>query len=406
MTILIQLASVPVLLAAWGVATYGEWLILSAIPLYVALSDLGFSAAAGNSMTMLEANGRRVEVIRLGRQLWSLVLVMTGAAILIAVAIGVLLGGIFRPDSAIPASEVRLVLTALFAQVAVANLSFVLDAWYRTARRYPLGVTLRQIGRLIEFGSLLVAVLLGAQPGGAAVAFLAGSIAGLALSWVALRRVVPWSTFRIERPDRTVFRSLLSPGLAFLAFPLSNAMSIQGLTLVVGATLGSSAVVVFTTTRTMTRVALQVMSSVNLSTWPELSRSIGSGHLDEARMIQRRAVQLSLMFSAALAIILAIIGPALHPCLDSWVGRSAHRLAGRPAACDGGERILVHPDYGTCGVEPTRANGCRLLSQHDSGRSPGRTAVACFRPGWCSHSPIGHRRRNVCLCISCRIACR
>ncbi len=325
MTILLQLVSVPVLLAAWGVSVYGEWLVLSAIPLYVALSDLGFSAAAGNSMTMLESEGRRDEAVRLGRHLWSIVLVMTAAAILIAIAIGVLLAGTFGPGSAIPTQEARLVLTALFAQVAVTNLSYALDAWYRTARRYPLGVTLRQIGRLLEFGAILAAVLLGAQPGVAAVAFLAGSVAGLALSWFTLRRVVPWSSFKVERPDRATFRNLLSPGLAFLAFPLSNTLSIQGLIIVVGATLGSTAVVVFSTTRTMTRVALQVMTSVNLSIWPELSRSIGSGRLDEARGIQRRAVQLSLVFSGSVVVILALIGPAL---IRAWT----HGLVDPPSA--------------------------------------------------------------------------
>ena len=40
LTVIIQLVSVPVLLGAWGVDVYGEWLILSAVPLYLALSDL------------------------------------------------------------------------------------------------------------------------------------------------------------------------------------------------------------------------------------------------------------------------------------------------------------------------------------------------------------------------------
>ena len=58
-TLLIQLVSVPVFLAAWGVPTYGEWLVLSAVPTYVALSDLSFSSVAGNSMVMLVAQGKR-----------------------------------------------------------------------------------------------------------------------------------------------------------------------------------------------------------------------------------------------------------------------------------------------------------------------------------------------------------
>ena len=298
-TLVIQLVSVPVLLAAWGVPTYGEWLVLSAVPTYVALSDLSFSSVAGNSMVMLVAQGKRTDAVTLGRRLWSIVTVMTGIAVLAAVAIALVFGGAFGSGAAIPASEAQIVLVALFLQVAVGNQYGVLDAWYRAGGRYPLSAALRHLGRLLEFGALMGAVLLGARPSTAAIAFLAGSVAGFGVSWVVLRRAVPWSTFRPERPHLQTFRELLAPGVAFMAFPIGNALSLQGFTIVIGATLGAAAVVVFSTTRTITRVALQAMGSINNSIWPELSRSVGGGRLDEARAILRRSVQLALAGLAA-----------------------------------------------------------------------------------------------------------
>ena len=38
-TAIIQLGSVPIFLHAWGAAKYGDWLLLSAIPSYLSLSD-------------------------------------------------------------------------------------------------------------------------------------------------------------------------------------------------------------------------------------------------------------------------------------------------------------------------------------------------------------------------------
>lgn len=309
-TLVIQLVSVPVLLAAWGVPTYGEWLILSAVPTYVALSDLSFSSVAGNSMVMLEAAGKHTDAVTLGRRLWSIVTMMTGIAVLAAVAIAVVFGGAFGSGAAIPASEAQIVLVALFLAVAVGNQYGVIDAWYRAGGRYPLGAALRQIGRLFEFGALMCAVLLGAPPSTAAVAFLAGSVAGFGLSWVVLRRAVPWFTLRPARPHLRTFRDMLPSGLAFMAFPIGNAMSIQGMTIAVGATLGAPAVVVFSTTRTVTRVVLQAMGALGNSIWPELSRAVGGGHLDEARMIVRRATQLSVAASLSLVLVLAVVGPA------------------------------------------------------------------------------------------------
>lgn len=95
-----------------------------------------------------------------------------------------------------------------------------------------------------------------------------------------------------------------------MAFPIGNALSVQGFTIVIGATLGAAAVVIFSTTRTITRIALQAMGSINSAIWPELSRSVGSGRFDEARAILRRSVQLALAGSLALVLGLALFGVA------------------------------------------------------------------------------------------------
>jgi O-antigen/teichoic acid export membrane protein len=307
-TLIIQLISVPVLLAGWGVPVYGEWLVLSAIPTYVALSDMSFSSVAGNSMVMLVSQDKRADAVVLGRRLWSIVTVTTAFAVLAAVAVALVFSGAFGNGAAIPDSEVRVVLVALFLQVAVGNQYGVLDAWYRAGGHYPLSISLRQLGRMLEFGALAGSVILGAQPGFAAISFLVASVVGFGVSWLVLRRVVTWSSFRPERPHLQTVRELLAPGIAFMSFPISNALSLQGLTIVIGATLGASAVVTFSTTRTITRLALHAMASINNSIWPELSRSVGGGHLGEARAILRRSVQVSLALSCSLVLILALFG--------------------------------------------------------------------------------------------------
>jgi O-antigen/teichoic acid export membrane protein len=309
-TALIQLVSVPLLLAHWGVATYGEWLILSAIPTYLGLSDLGFASAAGNSMTMLAANGRRSEAVAVGRQVWSFTSVTSGVVVVVAIVIGWAVAAGFGSEAAMSAPEARTVIAALFLQVAVSIQYGMLDAWYRAGGRYPLGVAMRQLGRLTEFGVMMVVVLRGGGPNEAAVAFLVASAAGFGLSSWVLLRTVPWSSFRPEWPASKTVRQMLGPGLAFMTFPLGNAISVQGFMIVIGATLGSTELVVWSTTRTLTRMALQLMSSINLSIWPELSRAIGSGNHELARAILRRAVQLSIVASLSLSALLALVGPA------------------------------------------------------------------------------------------------
>jgi O-antigen/teichoic acid export membrane protein len=370
-TLVIQIVSVPVFLGAWGVPTYGEWLVLSAVPTYMALSDLSFSAVAGNSMVMLEAAGKHADAVALGCRLWSIVTVTTGIVVLAAVAIALVFGRAFGSGAGIPASEAQIVLVALFLQVAVGNQYGVLDAWYRAGGRYPLSAILRQLGRLFEFGALMGAVLLGAGPGMAAIAFLAGSVVGFVVSWVVLRRAVPWATFRPERPHLQTFRELLAPGLAFMAFPIGNGLSLQGFTIVIGATLGAPAVVVFSTTRTITRLALQAMGSINNAIWPELSRSMGSGRLDEARAILRRSVQLALAGALSLVLGLALFGVAI-------IRRWTHGLVDPPVQLlfilllvIVANSMWVHALSSACRDEPAPTDGGCLPLRHDRGAARG-----------------------------------
>jgi O-antigen/teichoic acid export membrane protein len=47
-----QLLLTPLFFRHWGPGLYGEWLILSSVPAYLTMSDLGIGSAAGNEMTM------------------------------------------------------------------------------------------------------------------------------------------------------------------------------------------------------------------------------------------------------------------------------------------------------------------------------------------------------------------
>ena len=71
-TAIIQLGTVPLLLHAWGAAKYGDWLLLSAVPSYLVLSDMGFGTASGSDMTMRVAAGDREGALRTFQSSWAL----------------------------------------------------------------------------------------------------------------------------------------------------------------------------------------------------------------------------------------------------------------------------------------------------------------------------------------------
>src|ERR1700720_275311 len=72
-TAIIQLGSIPVLLHVWGAPKYGDWLLLSAIPSYLTLSDLGFGNASGSDMPMRVAANDREGALETFQSSWVLV---------------------------------------------------------------------------------------------------------------------------------------------------------------------------------------------------------------------------------------------------------------------------------------------------------------------------------------------
>ena len=55
---LLQLLNIPVLTHYWGADGFGVWLMLTTIPTYVAVSDIGLGTAAGVELTSLHAKGQ------------------------------------------------------------------------------------------------------------------------------------------------------------------------------------------------------------------------------------------------------------------------------------------------------------------------------------------------------------
>jgi O-antigen/teichoic acid export membrane protein len=93
-----------------------------------------------------------------------------------------------------------------------------------------------------------------------------------------------------------------------MSFPLVNALNLQGILVVIGYVIGPIAVVTFNTARTISRSAVQGMNLINNAIWPEMSTAFGMGDMDTARMLHRRACQISLLLCLAITLGVALLG--------------------------------------------------------------------------------------------------
>ncbi len=311
-TVLVQLVNVPFMLRLWGPELFGEWLMLSAIPTYLLLSDRGFGNVAGSAMTMRVHAGDRAGAIGIFQS--TFVLVSSTSLLLAVVSAGVIytvpLATVFHLH-ALTGSEARMTLLLLSWNSLLLLQWSVLMAAYRATEHYATGMLYVNLLRILEGLGVFYVLFTHGRPPGLAAYMLIVTIAGSVLLALQQRRFAPWLPLGIRYAKLEQIRELVRPALAYMGFPACAAISTQGMTLVAGFALGPIAVAVFNPMRTLSRIPLQITDAIKNSAWPELSAAFGRGDHAFARRLHRGAVQAAIIIAAVLVLLLWPSGPLL-----------------------------------------------------------------------------------------------
>lgn len=317
------LLTIPLFLSYWSVGLYGEWLVLSALPSYIALSNMGLMNVAQNNMTMAMGAGDIKTARESLHTIW-------GAQLAINLVIAfILLGGLSLIDLAaifnltqITASDARWVVFILSA-FAMLNLQVgIFGGIYRSVGQNARGVVMGNSIRLLS----VLATGVGLTVGINSVTIIAGLMAGtyaigaIFLFWDTSKRA-PELRPGLCYFNKSILNDAVKNGLAFMVYPLGRAVTNQGMLLFVNGFMGSSAVVVLTTLRTVVNTAFQISNLINLSTWPEFSRMHGAGELNALKRLFNFSTALGVCSGITCAIGLWFIGPTL---LTWWTRGEVH----------------------------------------------------------------------------------
>jgi O-antigen/teichoic acid export membrane protein len=319
---IVQVGTVSLLVAGWGLDRYGEWLILAAVPSYIAWSDIGFTGAAVNEMLMAAGRHDRTQA-----------LVVFQATTLMLVAPLVVLSVVIPVVIALTPFADWLNLSTIDASTAAGTLLFlggnaILLAWgglpiggFAAVGRWGEGVFAVALCMLIEFCALCAAVLLGGGPLMAAGTMFGVRFVATVALYAWMRHRAPW--LRFGRPPGTlsVLKRLFHPAAASGILPTCVILNIQGMVLLIGITLGPASVAIFSTLRTLSRVVVQLSASVFAVMTPEISRAFGAGDAGLLRTIHRRGSQLTLWFALSLALGVGVLA---GPILDLWTSGKVH----------------------------------------------------------------------------------
>jgi O-antigen/teichoic acid export membrane protein len=308
-TLVSQFVGLPVFLNYWGIQLYGEWLVLSAIPAYFALSDVGFSSVAANDMTILMASNDRAGAQNVFQSVWLLISAFSLVSLtLVAYFVWLTPIHLWMNFQLLSHDQASTILFILACYVLVGIQGGLIQAGFRCIGKFALGLWYANLLRLFEFSAVILTVFLGGSPVQAAKTYLLARCFGTLIIAVLMLREIRWLKFGFGDANYSTVRRLTKPAIAFIAFPLGNALSLEGFILVIGNILGPIAVVTFSSLRTLTRSILQIIGMINSTVWPELSLAFGTNNLELARTLHRRSCQVSLWLTMLTAIIMFFAG--------------------------------------------------------------------------------------------------
>ncbi len=304
-----QLLSVPFLLSFWGTNLYGEWLLLSAIPAYLSISDLGFGTVAANEMSMLVAKGDRKSALEVFQSVFVIIGIISLSLILLLLVIiwKIPFESWFHLTVLTHTAIVQVVILWVF--IAFMGLQdSLLEAGFRCDGNFAMGTFFLNLRYLLETLSLIAVVYLGAHPVIAAASIASVRLCGFIALRLLLKRKSPWVVYGFSKASFLDVKRLASPAIAFMAIPFGNALSLQGMVLAVGVVIGPAAVVVFSVTRTVSRIVSQFIISINGSVRPEISMAYGKGDLGLVGKLHRMSSQFSLWLASAIIMVLLLTG--------------------------------------------------------------------------------------------------
>jgi len=315
-TIVIQLVSLPLFLNFWNLETYGKWLILSAIPSYLSMADLGMVTAASNKMTIAMGKNNLFEANQIFQSAQAFMTIICGALALLVIPTV-----LFTSLLWIENTDQRIALAAMSFGVLITLFGGVSECAFRALGRYAFGTMLGNYVRLGEWlGCILGLILMGSF---ASVAFgglimrLLGSIVGIILVSKSTH-VLCWG-FRFAKLAEV--KSMIKPAISFMVFPLANALSFQGITIFVGAMFGPVLLALFSTYRTIARVAVQSTAIFSHVLWPEFSRLFGQSDKEAIKTLYVRTSLLGALQAVFLSSALYFTSPWL---LKNWTHNEIH----------------------------------------------------------------------------------
>lgn len=305
-----QLSLPPAFIARYGIALYGQWLVLSAAVGFLTSLNFGLQTFAVNELTMHYHRGHIQTFHTLQSSLFRVVLGIATVSLLAMCVV------FFLPLSrllqvTLSNREVAWTVYFLGAQLIFAIVFGQLNGVLSSVGLAYAGGWISSLQRLTSWAATLTGVWLKLSFSVLAGIQLFVMVSAIIASFLYQKRRTPDSVVRISYWEPALLRRALLPSLGFGLFTANNFLLYQVPLIALNRVLGSGAVVVFSISRTVFSFARLGISLVQASIAPEVTRLYGTGDKRQLLHLYRYSEAFAVTASVLANFALFAVSPFL-----------------------------------------------------------------------------------------------
>lgn len=309
-SLLIQGLTIPVFLHFWGVDLYAQWILLYAVPAYFSFVDMGFGLTSSTVLAKALAKNDVAEALRIFQSTLfvtvsvGLALVVLGAVLLPLVPVRSLLRIHNFSDAEVNASIILLILYVVANQQ-----QGIFNGIYNYNGQFHFIANMNSVFRLAEFVLIAATVVCVQSAAVLSAVMLLGKL--LQTLWVVRhsKQVSPWMKIGFQHKDYAYIKAQLQPSLSLLLYPVSFAILNQGISILIGRSLGNLSLVLFNTLRTLVGSVKTFASQVNNLLFAELIKFFAFNEVTNAKAFYKKTVVNTTLLILFCGVVLTLFGP-------------------------------------------------------------------------------------------------
>lgn len=299
----LQLSSLPIFLTYWSLGEYGVWLMMSAIPAYIALCDFGVVTVTSNLMGMSASQGKLYDAVRIYRFGF-----MATTAAILSLVLALILFLIFAVAFNLLEQKNIVTIILLCATAFIGIYTGLVEAVFRANNKFAVGVNIATGARVFEWLSLVTMYFMTQSFFGTAAGAFFGRLTAAFFVYIYMRRKYPDYAIRNLEWNYNEVAKLFSKGMSFMAFPIGNSIQIQGLILIAGALFGAPYAAVFGIYRTISRSIVQVTAIFSRAMWPEITSAYANGDVKLIKQLVSRGTIITLLSAIFISTLIILNG--------------------------------------------------------------------------------------------------